>query len=136
MQELLYQRRHGEAKPSCEVLPGEKHHVIFFAHSILNRALRQHYINVIGNFTIGPQLLHRQGGDDAACRRRLLGRPSLATRLAGGSLFLTSRHSTSRQTKKKGQRQSARSHDTKLVKGKTTCKPTKSERESPSPSRL
>ena len=101
VQELLDQTRHGEAKPGCELLPGEIHCVVFFSHDIFSRALRHHDINVIGDFTIGPQLLHIQGGDDASCRRRPPGRPSPTTRLAGGSLFLTSRHSTSRQTKKK-----------------------------------
>ena len=78
MQKLFDNGRHKEAKPGCKVLPSKKHCVVFSTQSGLIR------------------LLHRQGCDDAACRRHPSGRFSLATRLISGSRLLTSRHSTSK----------------------------------------
>ena len=96
MQKLLNNGRHGEAKPNSKVLSGKKHGVVFSTQSRLIRLLHQFEVDVSRDIAVGPQFLHRKGGDDAACRRHPTGRSSLTTHLTGGSRFLTSRHSASR----------------------------------------
>ena len=126
LQKLLDKGWHGEVKPDCEMFPGKKHCAVFFTLSGHSRALHQLEVDIIRDFTIGSQLLHRQRGDDVVCRRRPPGRSSLATRLTSRSLFLTFRHSTSRQ--KRGEKEKTKislKPYTKQVKGKTTYKPTR-----------
>ena len=82
-------------KPGSKMLSSKKHRVVFSTQSVFIWLLHQCKVDVVGDIAISPQLLHRQGRDDAAYRRRPPSRSSPATRLIRGSHFLTSRHSTS-----------------------------------------
>ena len=61
---------------------------------------RKFNIDIAKNLEIRPQLLHGQRRSDAACRRRISARPSPTPSLTSGRLFLTSRHTASRQQQK------------------------------------
>ena len=56
MQKLLNNGRHKEMKPSCKVLQGKKHSIVFSTHSGLIRLLHQFEFDVIKDIVIGPQL--------------------------------------------------------------------------------
>ena len=121
VKKLFDKGEYREAKPISKMLSGRKHRVVFSTQSGFIRLLHQCKVDVIRDIAISPQLLHRQGRDDAAYRRRPLGRSLPTTRLTGGSHFLTFRHSTSnpkeeRKKKKLALRSASPKPYTKLVR--------------------
>ena len=100
VQKLLHQRRDREAKSSSKLLMGEINGIICPSYGWGSRAVCHLQCDVRRNLTDRSQFLYRHSSDQTAYSGRFPRSLPLMPSLTGRSLFMTSSHSTGKQTEK------------------------------------